>query len=331
MSNSVYKGIFDSNKSYPALSIVQDSNSQNAILYISTKTVPIGSSLFDPTYWVKYNKICGLTEGEVEEMITSYCGDLDDLTTSDKSSIVNAINELDAEHEALSETVSDIDTLLGHEPLTTEATNVTGAINELVTGVDGLGDRVDALEERPEPVQSDWDEEDTTDLAFIKNKPTIPTETPIATTEIAGKVKPDGQTITITEDGVISAVGGGSGEWTLAQSRGGSTVGNDSKLVPTNAKEIMVCLYSTSTNQYLTGIWHLVEPMINQLLSNVNGDPYPLRKSYYVRSDLYYVLSCGFRATYPTVAGYNEIYLQTCDRNGSSISSSYILKVWYKV
>lgn len=36
------------------------------------------------------------------------------------------------------------------------------------------------------------------------------TDVPIATTEIAGKVKPDGTTITITEDGTISSVGGGS-------------------------------------------------------------------------------------------------------------------------
>ena len=34
-------------------------------------------------------------------------------------------------------------------------------------------------------------------------------DTPIATTQVAGKVKPDGTTITITDDGTISAVGGG--------------------------------------------------------------------------------------------------------------------------
>ena len=34
-------------------------------------------------------------------------------------------------------------------------------------------------------------------------------DVPIATTEVAGKVKPDGTTITITNDGTISAVGGG--------------------------------------------------------------------------------------------------------------------------
>lgn len=38
---------------------------------------------------------------------------------------------------------------------------------------------------------------------------------PIATTTTAGKVKPDGTTITITDDGTISAVGGGSGGATI--------------------------------------------------------------------------------------------------------------------
>lgn len=37
-------------------------------------------------------------------------------------------------------------------------------------------------------------------------------DVPIATTSTAGKVKPDGTTITITDDGTISAVGGGSSE-----------------------------------------------------------------------------------------------------------------------
>lgn len=37
------------------------------------------------------------------------------------------------------------------------------------------------------------------------------TDVPIATTQVAGKVKPDGTTITITDDGTISAVGGGGG------------------------------------------------------------------------------------------------------------------------
>ena len=41
---------------------------------------------------------------------------------------------------------------------------------------------------------------------------------PIATTTTAGKVKPDGKTITITDDGTISAVGGGSGGATINDS-----------------------------------------------------------------------------------------------------------------
>lgn len=37
-------------------------------------------------------------------------------------------------------------------------------------------------------------------------------DVPIATTQVAGKVKPDGTTITVTDDGTISAVGGGGSE-----------------------------------------------------------------------------------------------------------------------
>lgn len=37
----------------------------------------------------------------------------------------------------------------------------------------------------------------------LSNKPTIPAETPIATTQTAGKVKPDGTTILIDADGTI--------------------------------------------------------------------------------------------------------------------------------
>lgn len=37
----------------------------------------------------------------------------------------------------------------------------------------------------------------------LSNKPTIPAETPVATTQVAGKVKPDGTTILIDADGTI--------------------------------------------------------------------------------------------------------------------------------
>lgn len=60
----------------------------------------------------------------------------------------------------------------------------------------------------PVPVpqmQSDWEQDDATQVDYIKNKPTIPAETPIATTSVAGKVKPDGTTVTVDSDGTISA------------------------------------------------------------------------------------------------------------------------------
>ena len=39
----------------------------------------------------------------------------------------------------------------------------------------------------------------------------VKVEVPVATTETAGKVKPDGTTITVDEDGTIHSVGGGGG------------------------------------------------------------------------------------------------------------------------
>lgn len=58
----------------------------------------------------------------------------------------------------------------------------------------------------------------TNDSGFI-------TDVPVATTTVAGKVKPDGTTITVTEDGTISAVAGGS--------TGGTTDYNDLTNKPT--------------------------------------------------------------------------------------------------
>lgn len=316
MAQPMYKGIFDNTKSYPELSIVQDNDTQNAILYISTKSVPIGSSIFDSTYWVKYNKGCGLTEGEVEEMITSYCGDLEDLQTEDKSSLVNAINELDDEHEALSGTVSDIVdgtieiphqcdwnesdsgakdfiknkpfdnvnkvVVLEDEEVTfdTETNLYSKELAEAILSSDDIGkvcyltfndkvlsasvvessgtlyavynydvaqssvidDAKDAFMIAVDDTTSIivYDKDDGTDPINVDiyfktyskldgSKIEVDNDTikvnengelwadvdvPIATTEVAGKVKPDGETITADENGVISAVGGGSSGWT---------------------------------------------------------------------------------------------------------------------
>lgn len=49
------------------------------------------------------------------------------------------------------------------------------------------------------------------DYSLLSGTPTIPAATPIATTSTAGKVKPDGTTITVDSDGTIHSVGGGGG------------------------------------------------------------------------------------------------------------------------
>lgn len=66
----------------------------------------------------------------------------------------------------------------------TDTIATKASVDTVVTEVKSLDDRVTALED---------------------------TQTPIATTSTPGKVKPDGTTITITADGTISSVGGGSG------------------------------------------------------------------------------------------------------------------------
>ena len=58
-----------------------------------------------------------------------------------------------------------------------------------------------------QPVQSDWNNTDINSLAFIQNKPTIPTAytLPAATTTTLGGVIPDGTSILLTSSGDISA------------------------------------------------------------------------------------------------------------------------------
>ena len=58
-----------------------------------------------------------------------------------------------------------------------------------------------------QPVQSDWNITDINSLAFIQNKPTIPTAytLPAATTTTLGGVIPDGSSILLTSSGDISA------------------------------------------------------------------------------------------------------------------------------
>lgn len=52
-------------------------------------------------------------------------------------------------------------------------------------------------------------EKQTVDLTDYAKKTDIPSAVPVATAEVAGKVRPDGVTITVDENGIISAVSGG--------------------------------------------------------------------------------------------------------------------------
>jgi len=65
------------------------------------------------------------------------------------------------------------------------------------TGIKAVADALTALSNSLAAVATSGSYND------LSNKPTIPAETPVATTQAAGKVKPDGTTILIDADGTI--------------------------------------------------------------------------------------------------------------------------------
>lgn len=69
--------------------------------------------------------------------------------------------------------------------------------------------------------------DETTGRIIISATDSSPSDTPIATTEVAGKVKPDGTTITVTEDGTISATGGGSAPENMVTTNTTQTITGD--------------------------------------------------------------------------------------------------------
>ena len=134
----------------------------NGTLYKVTRTIEIGNA-----YVVDYN----ITRFTVEMYLKTYIetvvnqfnviiGDLDDLTTEDKTSIVNAINELVTSLGDLGTTIGDLDDLT-----TEDKTSIVNAINELVTN---LGDLDNDISDISNSI-GDLDDLETTDKTSIVN------------------------------------------------------------------------------------------------------------------------------------------------------------------
>ena len=121
---------------------------------------------------------------------------------------------------------------LGNEvnSLTGEVNSLTGEVNSLTGDVTDLTGRVTANETDISAMKTGKQNKLTAGANVILTDLTDGTvridatggggtgDIPIATTTTAGKVKPDGTTITITDDGTISAVGGSGGGATIDDS-----------------------------------------------------------------------------------------------------------------
>lgn len=156
-------------------------------------------------------------------------GNLTDLETTNKSSAVAAINELKNEGSI----VSNIDgmTITRNENNAIQTIGVIDKNGEETSVKTWTGTKAeyDALETKDAStlyyITDDYEEPEVksnkvTDINSTNTDEEYPSakavydaiqDVPIATTEVAGKVKPDGTTITVDTDGTIHSVGGSGG------------------------------------------------------------------------------------------------------------------------
>ena len=139
-------------------------------------------------------------------------------------------------HCNLDELGNEVNSLTGDvNNLTGNVNSLTGEVNSLTGDVTDLTGRVTANEADISAMKTGKQNKLTAGANVTLTDLTDGTvridatggggtgDIPIATTTTAGKVKPDGTTITITDDGTISAVGGGGGGATIDDSTTATT------------------------------------------------------------------------------------------------------------
>lgn len=99
-----FMGTFDPTQIYENMCVVENGLGTS---YISKIPVPAGTSLTDTTYWAIY----GASSGAIINL-QNQIGDLTDLTTSDQNSLVDAINEVDADIQTLTDEVHNGDVII---------------------------------------------------------------------------------------------------------------------------------------------------------------------------------------------------------------------------
>lgn len=120
----IFDGDWDNTKQYEPLTIVNYSGDS----YTSKTIVPAGADIHNTTYWActgNYNAQVE-TYRQLVVNLKNAVGDNDDLNTTDKSTIVNAINEVLADAVSIANAIGDIDDLT-----TSDKTSIVNAINEV--------------------------------------------------------------------------------------------------------------------------------------------------------------------------------------------------------
>lgn len=108
-----FMGLYDATQAYENLCIVDNGLGTS---YISRKPTPAGTPLTDTTYWAVY----GASSGAIINL-QNQIGDLTNLTTSDRSNLVNAINEVDSDIQTLTNNINR--TVIKNETVTLEDGN----------------------------------------------------------------------------------------------------------------------------------------------------------------------------------------------------------------
>lgn len=132
---------WDSLRTYEALTIVTYLGTS----YTSKKTVPAGVQLSNTEYWVvtgNYNAQVSMLSGKVDEL-NNDIGDINDLETTDKSSVVNAINEIHNTAGDISELSNKVGNL--NNLNTTNKSSTVGAINEVNNNVGTVDNKIGSL------------------------------------------------------------------------------------------------------------------------------------------------------------------------------------------
>lgn len=160
--------------------------------------------------------------------------------TTLQAQMSTAESDIDALQSQVATNTNNISALTGRtSTLETEVTAIESDLNAAKTNITSLTESVSTIE-------SDITEINNDIAALEGSVSTLETQMPsIATTTTAGTVKPDGTTITITDDGTITAVGGGGG------GTGDVTAAGDNTFTGSNTFQQAITLHASSSGQLL--------------------------------------------------------------------------------